>query len=79
MITWNGSPELLERPVTLRMPRDVALQDKARRMLNHDEYADYIEGRRNHRREVAGHDHFGVISCEPYPALVGSPLPRFIA
>lgn len=45
MISRNGFPELLERPVARRMPRDIEMQDPARRVLNDDEYVEDLEGR----------------------------------
>ena len=72
MITGYDFPKLLECPVTRRIPRDVAMRDPARRMLNHNEYAEYLERRRHHCREIVGHVFFLVVPNKSCPALVGA-------
>jgi hypothetical protein len=64
VIFRNGFPELLRRSVTRRVPRDIEVQDPARRMLNHDECIKHLESRGHCGEEVAGHATVSVISDE---------------
>ena len=72
MIFRNGFPELLQRPVTRRMLRDIEVQNPPRCMLNHNEYVEDLERRHRHGEEVTGHDGFSMVADEGRPALVGA-------
>ncbi len=72
MVSWDGFPQLLQRPFRGRMGRHVAVKNLPCGMLDDHEHIENLEGPRGRHEEVTRHDSFGMTPEEGRPALIGA-------
>jgi hypothetical protein len=62
VIGWNRFAELLQRPLSGGIRRDINVKESAAGVFNHDEHIEDSECRRDRHTEVTRHDAFGLVA-----------------